>query len=565
MSLFSSLQLGSNALNAAQIGLQVAGNNVANANTPGYIRQSVEFTPAPIQQIGSLPLGLGVQVEAIVQEVDKFIQQRLRSASSDLANGRAQEDAYRQLESIIGELSDTDLSTQLDDFFGSIQDVLNQPEDASVRNLAVLRADALAGSIQRLAGRVRTVQKDVNNRVIQTADDINTLLDEIAELNVKITVVEGGGANPSDAIGLRDRRQVALNKLAEIIDIRTAEQPNGSITVFSGGDFLVFEGTVREVEAKVAADDGLAQAQIQLAATQKALPLTSGKLAGLVAARDDILGGFVDQLDALTSTLIFEFNKLYTSGQGLVGHDQLTSEFAVDDTSVALDQAGLPFVPENGSFQVQIFNTQTGLTKTTDVLVKLNGLDDDTSLEDLATSLDAIEGLSATITPSRQLELQADSPVVQFAFADDSSGALAALGVGTFFTGSEAANVGVSDVVRENPLKFAASAGGVGADSENAVRLASFLDRPLDSQDGASLAALYERMIGNTTQGAAQSKAVAEGFKVFQQTLETQNLAISGVSIDEEAVRMIQFQRAFQASARFIQTVNELLEDLVNL
>ncbi len=565
MSLLTSLQLASNSLHAAQIGLQVAGNNIANANTPGYIRQSVELVPAPIQRDGTLPLGLGVQVQAIVQQVDKFLQQRLRGASSDLANGRTQEEAYTQLEAIIGELSDTDLSTSLNNFFGSIQDVLNQPEDISIRNLAVLRAQTLTGDIQRLTGRVRVLAEDANNQVVATADDINRLLGDIANLNVKITGVEAGDVTASAAVGLRDQREVALGKLADIIDIRTEEQSNGSITVFHGGDFLAFEGSVRPVEAVPGGEDGSGKAVIRLAATNKILTPTSGRLAGLIASRDEILGGYLDQLDDFTSTLIFEFNKIYASGQGLVGHEALTSEHGVSDTAAALDQAGLPFTPVNGSFQVQALSTQTGLTQTTDVSVKLNGLDDDTTLQSLAAQLDDIDGISASITTNRKLSIQTDSPNVQFAFAEDTSGVLASLGVGTFFTGTDAGDIGVSGDVRANPAKFAASAGGIGADTDNAVLLAGFFDRPLDAEGGSSLAVLYDRVIAGTTQGASVAKAVAQGFEVFQQTLDAQNLAVSGVSIDEEAVKMIQYQRAFQASAKFIQTVNDLLEVLVSL
>ena len=144
MSLFSSLQQASNALNAAQIGLQVTGNNIANVNTPDYLRQRVIYTPAPTQRIGNLRLGLGVQVEAIVQQVDLFLEERLRGSRSDLAKGEAQENTYLQLDALIGELSDTDLSTSLNNFFGSINDILNQPEDPGVRNLSILRGETLA-------------------------------------------------------------------------------------------------------------------------------------------------------------------------------------------------------------------------------------------------------------------------------------------------------------------------------------------------------------------------------------------------------------------------------------
>src|SRR5687768_17818096 len=109
MSLFGSIQLANNALLAMQLGIQVTGNNIANANTPGYIRQNVVLTPAATQRKGDLLLGLGVQVSAIIQQTDKFLDERLRAAVSDLANGETQEQAFTQLETILGELGDTDL------------------------------------------------------------------------------------------------------------------------------------------------------------------------------------------------------------------------------------------------------------------------------------------------------------------------------------------------------------------------------------------------------------------------------------------------------------------------
>ena len=162
MSLFSTLQISSNSLLSTQVGLQVVGNNIANANTPGYTRQEVVYTPAPTQLIGNLPLGLGVQIKGIIQQTDQFIGERLRAAISDVENTESQKQTYLQLESIVGEIGDTDLSTSLNRFFGSIHDVLNQPEDLAVRNLAGLQGKRLAGEILRLDMRVRQTRKDVN-------------------------------------------------------------------------------------------------------------------------------------------------------------------------------------------------------------------------------------------------------------------------------------------------------------------------------------------------------------------------------------------------------------------
>src|SRR5436190_1076836 len=120
MSLFGTIQNAGNALNAAQIGLQVTGNNIANANTPGYIREKVVFTPAPTQKYGNLILGTGVKVQSIAQQVDQFLEDQFRVSNSDVASGEVQENTYSTLEALINELGDNDLSSSLTKFFNSI-------------------------------------------------------------------------------------------------------------------------------------------------------------------------------------------------------------------------------------------------------------------------------------------------------------------------------------------------------------------------------------------------------------------------------------------------------------
>ncbi|MBN8626571.1 MAG: flagellar hook-associated protein FlgK, partial [Planctomycetes bacterium] len=437
MSLFSSLQLASNALYAQSIGLQVIGNNIANVNTPGYSRAITNFTPAPTQRVGRLLLGLGVEVDSIKQRIDEHLNSRLRGATADRVGSEIQESAYAQLEGMLNELQDNDLSTSLNNFLGAISQVLNQPESVSVRNLAVLQGKTLAVDINRLSSRTHELRDDLNAQTADLAPDVNRLLQRVAELNVQIATTEGGGSVGSDAVGLRDQRNVALEELSQLIEIKTQEQSSGAINVFAGGDFLIFEGTFRQVEILHTQENGLNVAQLQVKETDAPLQAATGKLAGLVDARDNIIGKFLADLDGFAKTLAFEFNKVFSSGQGLSGYTQLTSEQAPSDANVALDHAGLAFTPVNGTFNVLVKNTQTGLTKTTQIKVDLNGLDDDdTTLNSLVAQLEAIDGVSASLDVRGRLVLTADAPNSQFAFGDDTSGVLAALGINTFFSGT---------------------------------------------------------------------------------------------------------------------------------
>jgi flagellar hook-associated protein 1 len=567
MSLFGSLQMASNTLQAMQVGLHVVGNNIANANTPGYVREEVVYSPAPVQKNGALVLGLGVEVDGIVQKIDRFVLERLRNATSDRASSEVQEKAFANLENLIGELSDTDLSSAFTDFFASVDDALNDNDTLATRNLVVLKGQSLAREINRLHQRASTLHGELDSRVSGIAREINTLTEEIRQLNLRITEIEGGGLSGSEAGGLRTQRSNAVANLAKLVDIRVAEQPSGAMSVTVGGEYLVVDAIRRDVTADVSTEDGRGASVIRFTDIGSPLDAGGGELAGTYAARDQVVGKFLDSTDQLSANLIFEFNKLYSQGQGLVGFDRLTSQDAVRDTSAPLDAAGLPFTPVNGSFNLLVHNKNTDVTETHTIEVDLNGLDDDTSLVDLAAAIDAVPGVSASVDSNGRLTIASDAGDTDFAFAEDTSGALAALGLNTFFTGATAGTIGVNSELNgiKNAARFAASLGGINNNAHNTERLAEFFTRRLDSNSGTSLADQYEQMVSEIAQGSTVSKGIAEGFRVFEATLEGEAMAVSGVNIDEEAIRMITYQRTYQASARYIQAISELLDILVTL
>ena len=209
MSLFGSIQMGANTLQAMQIGLQVTGNNIANANTPGYVRQEVIYSPAPVQKIGNLTLGLGVQVDAIVDKIDRFVLERLVGARGDRAGAEVQEEAYTEIENLLNGLSgETDLSTLFTNFVNSIGEVLSNPSSAAARNLVVTQGDTLASTFNSLASRAVTVREEFNNRIVASADEINTLAEEVRRLNIQVATVEGSGsASDAGACGSSGRNR----------------------------------------------------------------------------------------------------------------------------------------------------------------------------------------------------------------------------------------------------------------------------------------------------------------------------------------------------------------------
>jgi len=565
MSLSSSIQMAGGSLKANEIALQVVGQNISNANTPGYLRETANLTPGPTQITGSLIQGTGVQVVSITQQVDKFLEGRLRNANADQASADTLQGTYKQLESIVGGLnSGANLSSAMNQFFSSISNVLNQPDSASVRQLAVLQGQSLAQSINSMSSQTVQLRSSLDDQVSSMAADINRLTGQIAKLNKQIAEVTGGGQLASDAVGLADQRNQAVSDLSKLMSVQVNTQTDGSLSISISGSYLVDGGTSRQIKVVYSTDRDQPVSTLLVAGINTPLEPTSGELRGLTSARDDVLGGFQDQLNSFASTLTGEFNKIYSSGQGTSAYTQTTSLNPVSDPNASLDQAGLPFAPTNGSLQIIVLNQQTGASNTTDIPIPLLGPGHNMSLNSLATAINGVSGLSAQVVNGK-LSIKSTDANTQFAFGNDTSGTLAALGINTFFTGSQAGNLGVNSALLQDPGKFAASGKGVGTDTTNAQTLAVFLTMPLATHNGATIQSLYNTIAASVTQASANATASANAADTFQATLASQKTAVSGVNIDEEAVNMLAYQRSYQASAKYISTLNDLLTMLVQL
>ena len=565
MSLFATIQTSANALQVSELGLQVVSNNVANANTPGYIRQELVQSTGPAVLVGGVLLGYGVRANGVVQKFDDFTAGQLRETLSNLESSKTLDDLYSQIESVFGELSDNDLSSKLADFSGSIQDVLNQPANTSLRRLVIERGKSLATDIRGINSQLVGLQGTLNQGIRDSATEINRLTERIAKLNTRIVEIEGGGSIKSDAVGLRDEREQTLNSLAQIVDIRAAEQQSGAVTVFVGGEYLVSDGLQRKVSVSVEQRENDSVIEIRLADTDSPLQASSGRLKGYYEARDRAAGSAFNDLDQFARDLIEQFNLIHAQGQGLSGFSNVTGTNAADDTTSALDLAGLPVKIKNGEFEIQVSDSLSGLKKTHVIRVQLNGGTSDSSLADITASLDTIAGISASLTPEGRLRIESDSDKITFSFQNDSTNFLAAAGINTFFEGDSAGTIAVNSVIANDPRMFAASNTGVGGGTDNALKLAQAFDEPLDQLDGRSIKQSYEDLVVRTTQDINVQSGVTDGLQNYYKVLEGKLLGITGVNLDEEAVKMIFYQRAFQASSRVIQASSELLDTLMQL
>jgi flagellar hook-associated protein 1 FlgK len=565
MTIFGFIQQSSAALKVAELGIQIVGNNVANANTPGYIRQELVQQSAIGMKIGNFSLGYGVRATGVVQKVDSYLTERMRTAQSDMAKTNTLLESYSEFENFFSELSSEDISTSMSEFSNAFNDLTNQPGSDPLRTLVIERGKALAVEIKDKRTQMLELSQRYGKQITIAADEINRLTKQISVLNTKIAETEGSIDTGTQAVGLRDERLNLLQELAGYINIKTSESPTGSITVFVGGDYLVADANSRTVAAVQTSGEERFNTEIILTDSQSALQVTGGSVGGMIEARDRVIQGTLDQYDEFTKNLIDRVNFVHSQGQGAKGFSSVLSTRSVSSSSAVLEDAGLSRTVENGSFQIKTLDANSGLERTYDIPVQLDGLPTDTNSFSLAQSISNIPGLAATINDENQLEIKAVASTTTFSFQNDTSGVLAALGINTFFTGEDSSDIDVNDVLKKDPSMLAVSLDGIGRTTRNANILGEIFESPVPGFGDQTLRDQYEALAIRMTQDSNIEKGKNEGFKSYFATLESKHLGQSGVNLDEEAVKLMLYQKAYQASSRVIAISNELLMTLMQL
>lgn len=567
MGLTGALQVGRTGLLTSQVALQTAGNNLANISTDGYHRQRVNQIALPGQQIQhGMFLGSGVGLQSIQRVVDEALEGRLRTAISNEAGSQVRQDLLRQVEAIEGEFSDIDLSSKLSAFFNAWSELANNPQDLSLRTLVLQEAATLSDFVTDLRTGFTDLRAQADAAAGTEAEQADALLDKIAELNHRIALADAGTGG---AGALRDQRDNALSELSQYLDISVYEQTSGAVDVYVGSIPVVLGTTSRGVELRTATVDGDVQISLHTRADGSELDTSKGSLGAIIDFRTNDLQNAIDTLDTFAGQLIFQVNKLHSSGQGLEGFTSLTQATQVLDATAALndlDATGLDFAAQHGSFVLHVTQKSTGARTATTINVDLDGIGgNDTTLNSLAAAIDAVGDVSAAVGPDGRITITSDAGDFEFSFSDDSSGVLAALGINTFFTGGSAADISLNQVVLDDPSRLAASANHELGDNSNALALAGLRDTGVTELGGFSLTAYWRRHVEDFAirLSAAQENTQADG--VIRESLKAQQQSISGVNADEETINLIQAQRAFQASARFVSVVDELMETLLSI
>ncbi len=650
------LNIGARAMLANQAALGVSGHNIANANTPGYSRQSAVFSTATPQFTGSGFVGKGVDITTINRAYNRFLSTETNTARSEANRDGALRTNLERLEKIFPP-GEQGLGNATNQFLNSFIDVASRPSDPSTRQVVLGRAQELASRFSSAGQQLSNLQEGVNTELRIQTRSVNDLASQLADVNRQVLRAQGAGQTPND---LLDKRDQLVNDISQYLSISTIEPGDGSVSVFVGGGQRLVLGA--EAQQLVVESDPFDPQRSRLALVQAGgnLPLNAsllsgGSVAGLLNFQDNDLQVARNGIGQLAASLSMKINTQQTLGLDLsdppgagVALFAVGSERVLPANTNARDvnnqfisgvqiQRVNPDLLQNSSYLLRADPNNAGqylLTRESDGLTRNvadgdvidgfritfapapPGTTDQFRLEpvaaaalDMRRTLDQVQGLAAASpvsaitnrdnTGSASVDsvfavnnttfTASDFPAeVLFGTANGDGSVNYTLttqnGVftGVWRAGQPLGNeVGIdrgfemrlTGVPREND-RIALQ--GTQFPSQNNGNMKAFL--ALQSEgfvgrrdlgngsfaQGATVSDAYAALIGDIGSRTQSAQFLAEVSTNVVQQAQSARDGEAGVNLDEEAARLLQFQQAYQASARILQVAQATFTELLS-
>lgn len=312
--LFGLLHRGTTGMRANNFGAAVASQNIQNAGTEGYHRRDVQLSPiAPPP-----PGGGGVEVRGSRRLADRFVEERLLNANADEGNAKAKTEALATLDFVFSEAGG--LGAALDAFEAAITELSGRPNETSVRQQVLASSGELAQAFNRAAEDLSRNRSDLDRRMEGEVETLNTRLQEAAALGRDIRRAEALGRPAHD---LRDKRDQVVSEIAEALPVDVIEEDDGSVNILLKGSLALITPDGRAVSLGTATDPASGQLRVTrptAGADQDVTSLlTTGRLGGLIAARDGELAQAETALDQLAFDVASAYNAAHAGGVGADG------------------------------------------------------------------------------------------------------------------------------------------------------------------------------------------------------------------------------------------------------
>lgn len=451
----------SNALQIAKTGLyvneyliNVHGQNITNANTPGYSRKEVSLEPTtPITNVSPGNVGTGVKVTEIKRVVDQFLNIQLVKNNSQVNNWEAADKYLQQIERIFNNTAEGSLNSSLDDFWNAWLDLSNDPSNSAAREALLNKSKTLEDFFQTTKSQLDYINGSIEEEIKDKVDNINDIVSQIADLNDKIfnsEVHENNNAND-----LRDQRDKLLNKLSSLIDISYVEENHQFNVFLNNGTSLVTGVFTNTLTAEGDSDNrNLTSIYFNGTNDNSKINIThtikDGALKGLIYARD-LTQKYEDRLNTIANAIMKEVNNVHSQGIGTEALTDVTGSVKLDYKDAPFNYSGVQQAVNSGSFKLIVYDSNGNATSNT---INIGDPDNQVTgeINSMQELVDYINTNVANVTASssnNQLKITAASGY-SFGFADDTSGVLSALGVNTYFKGDRYSLTKTINIVANN-------------------------------------------------------------------------------------------------------------------
>jgi flagellar hook-associated protein 1 FlgK len=558
MSLMSSLYIGVSGLGASQNSLNTTAHNLANVNTPGYVRQQVlqqdsTYIKWGVTHLSSLQTGLGTEIATVRQVRDMFLDNAYRQETGRQGFYEVQYEAIEEVEGMFGETEGVAFQNSLNDLWTSLQELSKTPGQIEARASVVQNAGSFLERAGVIQNQLKEYQVNLNKQITDKVGRINDIADQIKELNDKISANESNGVEHAN--DLRDERNNLLDELGQIISITYKEKPNGAVTVNAEGVQLVSEtSTYKMGTAKVSESSpllkpvwpGYNDADVfnldRPASTQDNTDI--GSLKGLLVSRGNGTANYTDMLrspedyntninTSVIMTVQAQFDQLIhgvvTAINDVLSPNKTVTSGGVSITILDKDKAPVG-MDAKYTMGEGLFNRKT---------------------------VDRYRPITAA--EAATFGLPADSMVYN---EEDKADPYS-----LFTLGQIEINKNVKSNYSLIPLSSNARTGEVdvkAAEALGAIWKAPFATLSPNSLTKSTFKDYYTAFIGDFATRGEQLKGISDDQAILADNIDNKRQQVSGVSSDEELTNLIKYQHAYNASSRYINVINEMLEHVIN-
>ena len=611
---------------AFQRALQMTSHNITNANTPGYSRQVAEFATRVGGGAGQTYVGGGTKISIIKRMYDALLVEQLRNSATGQARFGALNSMAGRIDTLLAD-ADTGLSTGLQTFFNTLQDVSNDPGAIPIRQALLGEADGIASRFQTLDNRLQTLEAETNDRVRLAVDDINRIAENIADINDQIAQA-GTGAQPND---LLDRRDQLVLELSGLISVSTTTQEDGAMNVFIGsGQSLVLGDGAKRLSVRGDEFDPTRLSVVyegSAGSTPLDNSLSGGTLGGLLEFRTRMLDPSRQSLGQTAVAFVEQLNEQHRTGmdlRGNLGGDLFSIAppailYGSGNTGTGTATAsvtdlgaftGADYILEYDGANYSLTRTDTGQS----VAMTGSGSAADPFVADgieievggaaaagdrimIRTAHNAAGSIQSVITDPRALAIAAparssasdanigDATITQPEVVDANDPAFLNTAVIEFVApgwytidggpvvnlytdGSPITVNGKSVTISGTPAagdQFTIEANfGASGDNSNALLLIDVQSRGALDGGAISINENYAQLVASVGGTSSQIQAGLDAQNVVFANAQDAVLAKSAVNLDEEAANLIRFQQAYQATAQVVSVTKTLFDSLLN-